>query len=378
MKKIILFLLSFGLLSLAQAGQETHGGDYVVCPNRKTVVLDYFQAQLPTFSGDADIADISQMNADQVIQYFSNRFSETLLGYGFDRYVRTIGDYKKWIVVDQLVDQDDEHLAFVPANCTIKQGAVRQHGIVYISRAAMAELSSDQIGVLAIHEALSEFLMQSSQDLFSSADVRSLITELLRQKMDYIRIAEIFSAYRLTSSYFCYGQFYTSSTTPVNPPGPTKYEGWILGFNSTANAFSGIFETNSGKKIDIFELQADGGFEFLHLFPNFDQNNAKSRTGKLWKKKGNAEFVLGKDMYCTAKNNECVSSIDNLGQNDISKKYGRLHLVLGSPRKMYFDQDPEKRVFTEGVMYGSPQTPVAPGCTHLNSMQRQSRGQLSR
>lgn len=371
-----MILVTVLLSAVVNAGQETHGGDYILCPNRKTVVLDYFQAQLPTFTGDAQLVDISQMNADQVIQYFSNKFSETLLGFEFKKYVKTVGDYKRWIVVEQLVEQSDENLPFVPKDCEVKQGAVRQNGVVYISRDAMTQLSPDQIGVLAIHEALSEYLMKLKAPVFSSAHVRGVITELLKQETNHTSVAQIFEMYDRSSSLFCKGGFYGSSSQPVHG-GPLVYEGFGFYFPQTTNPVSGLFETNSGQQVDLFALQQKAGFKFLHVFPLLDASNPKSLSGKLSIKINDKEYFFGKDMYCVAKNNECIAGSENAGADDIAAKYGKLHIVMSLPIKMYFDKDPEKRVFAEVETYYNGY-PLELPCPYLGGMQRQSNGQLSR
>lgn len=375
MNKLLLLLVTFFMSVLAQAGQETHGGDYVICKGKENVVLDYFQAQLPNFSGEAQLVDISHMNADQVIKYFIDKFSETLAYADFERHAKTVGNYKKWVVVEELVNQPDEDLPFIPGDCVVSQAAVRQNGVVYISRAAIADLSPAQIGILAVHEALAEMFTKYDNATYSSAHVRTIIGEFLNIQSDLVTIAEVFDIYKKSSSHLCSG--FAWHNLVVN--GVPQYRGKAISFSRKSNTVSGLFDTESGEKIDILNPQHI--VELLHFHPLENTSSPEAATGTLRTRKFDPfngmiieDDIWANNISCNARNNECVSQVDDSTQSSqIAKKYGRMYLKLGFKSKMYFAQDPESRIFNTEV-----KTEFNQSCENLMDMQRQSRGQISR
>lgn len=375
-KFFLVLLVTVFTSVFAQAGQETHGGDYVICKGRENVVLDYFQAQLPNFSGEAQLVDISQMSADQVIKYFIEKFSETLAYANFERYAKTVGNYKKWVIVENLVNQDDEDLPFIPVDCTLSQAAVRQNGVVYISRKAIADLSPAQIGILAVHESLAEMFTKFDNTIYSSAHVRKIIGEMLNIQTDLVTIAEVFDIYKKSSSHLC--SEFTWYNHVVN--GVPQYRGKAISFSQKYDIVSGLFDTESGEKIDI--LNPQHVIELLHFHPLENSNNPDAGSGSLRSRKFDpfngimdSDDIWANNISCNARNNECISRVDDSAHlnSQIAKKYGRMHLKLGFKSEMHFDQDPQNRVFVAEVKSNFDQS-----CANLIDMQRQSRGQLSR
>lgn len=157
------------------AGQESHGGDLVICANKPVVTLDYYHASLPTFSNPKpNTVDISNMTAKQVVEFFSSRLQGTVLQKKFNDAIEFLGPVDRWIL-KSLEDIDDSNEPYqLPASCQRVQGAMRSDDTMYIDPKYGPVLSASQRGMLQVHEALYYI-----SKLDSSEKVRNLIRTLM-------------------------------------------------------------------------------------------------------------------------------------------------------------------------------------------------------
>lgn len=182
------FLLSmltvFSVCSGAFAGESgAHGGNAVACPGQPAVVLDYYNAMLPTVGNPNGprLIDVDQMSTQAVIEYVKAKLSKTALAKDFDNALEEIGPIESWTATASadLKDTGDSNEAYnLPINCSKLQAAARQGSIVYGDPKVIALLSEGQRGILVVHEVL-YYIAENQKGAKTSEQVRPLIRTLL-------------------------------------------------------------------------------------------------------------------------------------------------------------------------------------------------------
>ncbi|MGZ3662774.1 MAG: hypothetical protein ACXVCK_21940, partial [Bdellovibrionota bacterium] len=180
------FTLAIALFSLpAFAGQESHGGNVLLCPGKEPVVLDYYNAMLPAPNDPApNVEQIEGMSTQKVIRLLGNKLGSSSLGIAFEEARYLIGNIDLWALADNLVDVHDQNLEYpVPSGCTLKQAAVRQGTGVLIDSEVAKAISPAQLGILVVHELL--FYMAAQNGQMDSSGVRAAMRILMRKNVDY-------------------------------------------------------------------------------------------------------------------------------------------------------------------------------------------------
>ncbi len=171
----LVLMLALWAPVVVYAGQESHGGDLVICANKPVVTLDYYHASLPTFSNPTpNIINISNMTSEQVVEFFSSRLKGTVLQKKFNEAIEFLGPLDRWIL-KSLEDINDSNEPYqLPSTCQRVQGAMRSADTMYIEPKYGAVLTASQKGMLQVHEALYYI-----SNLNSSEKVRNLIRTLM-------------------------------------------------------------------------------------------------------------------------------------------------------------------------------------------------------
>lgn len=180
----MLVTVSLCLTSLTCIAGESgaHGGNAVTCVGKKTVILDYYHASLPTIGNpNVSLVNIDKMSIQEVVDYFRKKFSKTALGADFESALTDIGPLENWIssAAGDLKDIGDSNETYnLPANCKILQVAARQGTIVYADPKIIDQLSEGQKGILVVHEAL-YYLAENLSGQQTSENVRTIVRVVL-------------------------------------------------------------------------------------------------------------------------------------------------------------------------------------------------------
>ena len=153
----ILFALSLLLSAPAFAdGQESHGGNLLLCPGKEPVVLDFYNALLPApVNTQPELERLDGLDAGTVMQLFWNKLDGSALGEEFKSADHLIGDIGNWAIADNLYDVNDRNLGYpIPGGCTLRQAAVRQGNGVLLDSETSRTISQTQLGMLILHEVL--------------------------------------------------------------------------------------------------------------------------------------------------------------------------------------------------------------------------------
>lgn len=182
-------------LNMAFAGQEAGNGGFVIeCKNKPLMVLDYFEASLPTLDGTPTLLPLGENDLEN-----SKTMIYTRLGNVNTFFGQILGTYESilntnnWIITDLDLGEDDTNL---PYKECIKKSRVahRQGKTVYVQKDLVSKLDKGQQFVLALHE----FLYASSQKS-TSEKTRHVIRELLKSEEEFdqsrftLQIQELFS-----------------------------------------------------------------------------------------------------------------------------------------------------------------------------------------
>jgi hypothetical protein len=195
MNKIKISVSTLALLGSLQAyaGAESHGGQAVVCPGKETVMLDYYQATLPTMAGGAPtLVDVSQMSSDDILKLFNdrininpNKYQEGQLSVQYARALELVGPVNTWLEGSLQSVSDSDPAYTLPPGCSLQQVAIRQDTTMYVDPSIFALLSPAQQGILVAHEALYYVASQiGNQD--SSVPVRMVVRSLLMKDEDVV------------------------------------------------------------------------------------------------------------------------------------------------------------------------------------------------
>jgi hypothetical protein len=179
--KIGLVLGSFLLSSVSFAGNEAHGGNVVGCSGQTPVVLDYYNATLPTVGGTGDpaLVDISNMTEDEVVNLFKQRFNIfPEFEIQFQQALEIIGPIHSWISANLTNAGDANDPYNLPTTCTLQQAAIRQGITIFGDPAVIHSLSPAQQGVLRVHEAL-YYIGDITIGLETSENIRAVIRDNL-------------------------------------------------------------------------------------------------------------------------------------------------------------------------------------------------------
>lgn len=187
MKKVNLLVLLLGLLltSQSKAGQETHGGDVLVCDDGRSTVLDYYYATLPGLNGPHEIDPIEGLSAAEVQSMVLDKVKGSYFHKALKGAVEQFGDINKWVATGHLDDINDDGLPFsLPSNCHLEQGAVRTSNQVYVDVGIVRGLPSGEHGVLALHESIYSLVKENN-----SLGVKEVIREILSKNISINRLA---------------------------------------------------------------------------------------------------------------------------------------------------------------------------------------------
>jgi hypothetical protein len=179
-----LFAISlFGAFSTAaQAGGDVgNGGNTVTCVGEPAVLLDYYQATLPTDREPSGPALIEVQSADPgaVLKTIRKRLGDAspLFAYRFEQALGKLGPLDTWLNTN-LKDAGDSGEPFpLPKNCMRGQVAIRQQETMFKDPVEQSKLSSGQLDLLQAHEAL--YYLAEQKGFSTSAPVRVLIRQLL-------------------------------------------------------------------------------------------------------------------------------------------------------------------------------------------------------
>ena len=177
-----LLALSFLFASLpALAGQESHGGNVLLCPGKEPVVLDYYNAMLPAPGNpNPRVEDLTGMKAQGVVVTLGRKLDGTALGEEYHRAFALIGNTDLWAVADNLSDVHDQNLEYpIPSGCTLKQAAIRQGTGILIDSQVANTISPAQLGMLVVHEIL--FYIATGNGQTDSSSVRNAVRALMRK-----------------------------------------------------------------------------------------------------------------------------------------------------------------------------------------------------
>ena len=156
----ILESISFGALLMfasvqAWGGIGAHGGLAVSCPSQPTVMLDYYNASLPTLNGGSrQLVDIASMTEAQVENLIRSRIAGTSFEVKYPRISEKLGSFNDWIATDLRGIDDSAEPYSLPQACTKVVVAARQDDAMYIDPTAYSQLSAGQTGLLRAHEIL--------------------------------------------------------------------------------------------------------------------------------------------------------------------------------------------------------------------------------
>ncbi len=219
MKKLLtlvttIMLLGFGLFNLAQAGQESHGGNVVKCDEKETVTLDYYNAALPTVGGPADIVYVAGWNEGEVVDFIRSRLSNSLFLELFDDAIEKFGPMNDWPLANLKDVNDGGEPYFLPPTCKRVTAAVRQANTIYVDPNVFAHLSPAQRGILYVHEILYFISNQSA-----STPVREMLRTFLKKNPSQ---AEIIKATQYVGPYYDYQFINGQVGFQIDQPGLTK------------------------------------------------------------------------------------------------------------------------------------------------------------
>ncbi|PIT98748.1 MAG: hypothetical protein COT74_13715 [Bdellovibrionales bacterium CG10_big_fil_rev_8_21_14_0_10_45_34] len=160
------------------AGQETHGGDIVICDGQPPLVLDYFDAKFDRVDGE--VRNVVDPDGRDIFEFYRKRISEiytSQLVHRFHerlaKYFELVGEPGTWKSA-QFSPVSDEELPYcivdgddVTAgssckdslkNCVKYQAVLRQAGMLYGWRDRINLLSKGQKDVLKFHESVFSYL----------------------------------------------------------------------------------------------------------------------------------------------------------------------------------------------------------------------------
>ena len=193
--KCLIMLTVLFHFNMAIAGQEVGNGGFVIeCKNKPLMVLDYYEATLPTLNGTPTLLSLREDNLEHSKSIIYSRLSHLSTFYG-----QILGTYESvlntdnWIMADLDLGKDDTNLPY--KDCIKKSRVARRQGkTVYVQKGLVSKLGKGQQFVLALHE----FLYASSQKT-TSEKTRHVIRELLKSEEEYdqsrfkLQIEELFS-----------------------------------------------------------------------------------------------------------------------------------------------------------------------------------------
>lgn len=242
---VMALLLPF---SPALAGNETHGGDIVVCQGKDPVVLDYYHAALKGFGETTPkLVDISGWTREEVIAFFQKQLRKYVIGWELGKALRKFGDMSQWAEADLKDVDDSDEPYFLPKDCERKQGAIRQGNQVYVDPTFVAKLSSAQQGILVVHEAL--FYIANLHNVRTSVHVRELIRGVLRTDTTEERLFP--PIHSLGSIAYVFEALPDRAFRPVSGSSPEIY------FFVTSAAERKIRARLRGQSVDPAELECD-------------------------------------------------------------------------------------------------------------------------
>lgn len=200
-------LVSSNSFAKAQGGRDGGGGNVVVCEGKPALVLDYYNAILPTGSGKIpNLVNIDGLTEEQTVAFFLDQLGPYLGARNtLEDTLKLIGPIDTWTAA-KLKDFDDAQEPYdLPEGCVRKTGAFRQNPAdfasppeMFVDPRILPLLSPSQRGVLRMHEAL-YYSVALDLSRYSDGDpstatpigARRLIRELLMQDRDFDKISKL-------------------------------------------------------------------------------------------------------------------------------------------------------------------------------------------
>ena len=202
----------------AFGGVITHGGHAVDCQGKKLVILDYYDAALPTRANPAPALDVESMTAQQIENLIETRLKTASIFYA-DQYAeakKTLGGTETWGLINLGRVGDSNEPYFLPPDCSLKQAAVRQGLNMYLDSVIGPALSPAQAEILRAHEVIYH-LGNKATKIFTSEKVRTVIRQLVAKQPNYELLKQSIAA--LGGAMVGYQQLPLNSTyVDVNDP----------------------------------------------------------------------------------------------------------------------------------------------------------------
>lgn len=212
MKKLFVFIL-LASSSLVVAGDRIgNGGDVIVCPDQKTILLDLFQG-----SDDWGFGPLPrQGKRDEIIAETLSEFSivdPVIAGKFLRRAIQINDELTKLetgelarsdlvkLTKNELVNIPDEGVAELPLGCKIVQAAIQNQSTLpgevkfTFQRDTWLSMESDTQASLILHEVIYEHMIYSGE--LASRSTRylnaSLHAGVLNSVLNYFKISTLFS-----------------------------------------------------------------------------------------------------------------------------------------------------------------------------------------
>ncbi len=157
-----------------------NGGHSLHCSDRAPVLLDYYEATLPTLRGDFQVMDFGGID---LVTYFQMVFVPyDQFYYQFKQALEVIGHPSTWINASIKKSFDTEHAYNIAQedcpDARIEQVALRQGEKVYLDREQYEALSKYQQELLYVHEVL-YYIGWKFGNIQSSQVVRQIVRAAL-------------------------------------------------------------------------------------------------------------------------------------------------------------------------------------------------------
>lgn len=198
--KSVLFILTFFILTTAQAGETIgfdrgNGGDAVICQNTagetKVSLLDWFEL---TPQQTVSSVFLKSSSTVQLVNLMLDRVAQRYPIYGL--YMRSRATDLLYIlrfVNMNLKDVNDEGHVDLPANCTLHQLALNARHVdslanrgidYYINISLYEQLPPLQQAMLMMHELVYRLLLDFNPETNTSEEARALVRMIITSDFD--------------------------------------------------------------------------------------------------------------------------------------------------------------------------------------------------
>jgi len=166
-----------------------NGGNIIRCSGQLPVVLDFYNATIPTLGAPAPtLVDISQYTSDQVVDFFKFRFTSfPYFQHQFEDALKAVGPMDTWLSANLKNTKDANETYHLPQGCSQEQAAVRQGTVMYGDPDIINSLVPAQKGLLLVHEAL-YYIGDTVLGLRTSEKIRSVVRETLKDNSSAVAL----------------------------------------------------------------------------------------------------------------------------------------------------------------------------------------------